>query len=516
MRAHPISRYWFVPALLLGAGGPTGAAGPSASPLVLANPAWIVEADRTRARFGYSVASAGDVNGDGYDDVVISAVGYTNDLDNEGGVYVHLGSASGPSATPVWMVEGDEAFSEFGFSVASAGDVNGDGYADVIVGAPGYGSSLSTEGKVFVYLGSSSGLAETPDWTAESDQTAKLGWSVASAGDVNGDGYGDVIVGEFRYSNPEQHEGRARVYLGSAAGLSPSPAWTAATDRANSLFGISVALAGDVNGDGYGDVIVGASQHEAGEHYEGGAFLYLGSQAGLAASPAWTAESNVVRRFFGRSVASAGDVNGDGYDDVIVGVPGTSSVPGGVYVYLGSATGLSASPAWTADEYQSGSFFGWPVASAGDVDGDGFGDVIVGAWIYKLAVAEEGRVYVYRGSASGLSVSPDWIADGSQVEANFGLGAAGAGDVNGDGLGDLIIGESQWLGPNDVEGRVHVYFRGDLDGDEVLNPRDNCPWAPNPTQDDADYDGIGDACEAFDDDFESGDTEAWSGTTPGG
>ena len=162
-----------------------------------------------------------------------------------------------------------------------------------------------------MYLGSSSGLATSAAWTAESDQaTAYFGYSVASAGDVNGDGYGDVVVGAYLYDNGSTNEGRVNVYLGSASGLSTSASWTAESDQAQAYFGRSVASAGDVNGDGYGDVVVGAHAYDNGEGDEGRVYVYLGSSSGLATSASWTAESDQAAAHFGESVASAGDVNG--------------------------------------------------------------------------------------------------------------------------------------------------------------------------------------------------------------
>src|SRR5206468_1259175 len=205
---------------------------------------------------------------------------------------------------------------------ASAGDVNGDGYGDVIVGAMYYHNGLFEEGRAFVYLGSASGLAASPAWTAESDQgLAFFGHSVASAGDVNGDGFSDVIIGAYAYDNGQSNEGRAFVYLGSACGLDETTAWTAESDEATANLGIAVASAGDVNGDGFSDVIVGANAYDNGQPDEGRGVVYLGSASGLAGSPAWTAESDQAYTYFGNSVATAGDVNGDGFSDVVVGAP---------------------------------------------------------------------------------------------------------------------------------------------------------------------------------------------------
>ncbi len=136
-------------------------------------------------------------------------------------------------------------------------------------------------------------LATSSTWTAESDQAeAQFGVSVGTAGDVNGDGYSDVIVGATYYDNGQTDEGRAFVYHGSSTGLDTSPNWTAESNQVSAYFGNSVGTAGDVNGDGYSDVIIGAYRYDNGQNNEGRAFVYHGSSTGLAATTAWTAESN--------------------------------------------------------------------------------------------------------------------------------------------------------------------------------------------------------------------------------
>jgi len=162
-----------------------------------------------------------------------------------------------------------------------------------MVGAYLYDNGQTDEGRAYVYLGSAAGLAVTAAWTAESDQAdAYFGYSVGTAGDVNGDGYADVMVGAYYYDNGQTNEGRAYVYLGSAAGSAATAAWTAESDQAGAGFGLSVGTAGDVNGDGNADVIVGAFYYYNGQTNEGRAYVYLGSAAGLAATAAWTAESD--------------------------------------------------------------------------------------------------------------------------------------------------------------------------------------------------------------------------------
>ena len=155
------------------------------------------------------------MNGDGFGDVLVGAHNYNNPTIREGRAYLFLGSSLGPEPTESWTAESDQAYGFFGISVASAGDVNGDGYGDVVIGSH-YDNGEVDEGRAYLYLGSSSGLAASADWTAESNQTsAYLGNSVASAGDVNGDGYGDLIVGASSYDSGETNEGIALLYLGN-------------------------------------------------------------------------------------------------------------------------------------------------------------------------------------------------------------------------------------------------------------------------------------------------------------
>ena len=482
---------WFGSASGLGANGtPT-------------NADWTAESDQVGAEFGYSVATAGDVNGDGYGDVIVGADRYGNGQTDEGRAFVWFGSASGLGAngTPAnanWTAESDQASAWFGCSVATAGDVNGDGYGDVIVGASSYSNDQTNEGRAFVYHGSASGLSTTANWIAESDQAlSQYGASVATAGDVNGDGYGDVIVGAYKYSNDQPGEGRVFVYHGSPTGLSPTANWTAESNQASAFFGGSVSTAGDVNGDGYADVIVGADGYDNGQTDEGRAFVWLGSASGLGANgtPAnadWTAEGDQDGASFGYSVATAGDVNGDGYSDVIVGAHcynNGQTEEGRAFVWFGSASGLGANgtpanAAWTAEGDQDGAVFGTCVATAGDVNGDGYSDVIVGAPDYNNGQTDEGRAFVYHGSASGLSALPNWTAESNQANAHFGGSVATAGDVNGDGYADVIVGAPDYdYGQTDEGGAFVYYGNGEAGRGLSLNPRqrrmdNSAPVAP--------------------------------------
>ena len=461
---------------------------------------WTATGDREGAYFGTSVAGAGDVNGDGYDDVIVGAPDYSNDQSGEGAVFVFYGSPSGLRATHDWKVESNQADAAFGTSVASAGDVNGDGIDDVIIGAPGYANGGANAGAVFVYYGSkpaglsanpSSGTGPSlqPDWQVLFSQAgANFGTSVATAGDVNNDGVDDVIVGAPDYtSDPlnQVSEGAAFVYHGPIAGVGTTASWKAESDQANAVFGTSVATAGDVDGNGYADVIVGAPGYTNDQEKEGAAFVYYGrlEDNGLSMTAKWTVDSNQTDAGLGWSVASAGDVNADGFDDVIVGVPYYDNIQtnvGAALVYHGSVSGLSTDPPlpsgpapkpdWRGESGQALGYFGISVASAGDVDADGFDEVIVGADFYDNGQEDEGAAFVFHGSAGGLKTTFGWTGESNQEDSYFGSAVAGAGDVDKDGFADVVIGV-HWYDRNEYfECGAAFVYRGVARGSFFLIP----------------------------------------------
>jgi hypothetical protein len=446
-------------------------------------PVWQAGGDQVEGLFGISVAGAGDVNRDGYDDIIIGAE--LNDYggkDDAGAAYVYLGSAAGLENLPAWQAGGDRVGGLFGESVAGAGDVNRDGYDDIIIGASGYEyDGKKRAGAAFVFLGAADGLQNVPVWQVQGEQEwALLGSSVSAAGDVNGDGYGDVVLGAYGYDGAGGTDaGAAYVYLGKAGGLENAPIWRTEGDQRNADFGISVARAGDVNHDGYDDVIIGAQDYNSGV-YEcaGAAFVYLGKATGLENDPVWKGEGKDFHVYFGCSVSGAGDVNNDGYDDVVIGAFAEDySHPdkGAVYVFLGMAAGLTDTPVWQVVGEQRASMFGESVAGAGDVDGDGFDDIIVGASRYDNGQVREGAAFLYRGSRIALSITPDWYADSGKNFAGFGYAVASAGDVNGDGFGDIVVG-APWYDTGAVNaGRAFVYS-GAASG---LGNRPIWSWSPN-------------------------------------
>jgi len=428
-------------------------------------PDWSISSDINTIQFGKSVASAGDVNGDGYDEVIIGTHQYDGSYGSQGKAQLYYGSSTGLSTSIGWSALGGQNGAWLGWLVGSAGDVNGDGYDDVFVSAMKYSNGQTEEGKVWVYHGSSSGLSTTAAWSVEGDQAnAWFGYSTASAGDVNGDGYDDLIVGAGKYDNGNTDEGKVWVYHGSSSGLSTTAAWSVEGDQDSAVMGRSASTAGDVNGDGYDDVIVGASLYDNGQTDEGKVWVYPGSSSGLSTTASWSFESDQASAVLGVSSTTAGDINGDGYDDVIVGASlydNGHTDEGKVWVFHGSSTGLSTTAAWSVESNQ---YYGWlgldNAATAGDINGDRYDDIIVGASKFDVSGTDGGRVWVYKGSSSGLESSAYLTLNGGcdywPPECdNLGYGVGSAGDVDGNGV-DEIIASAPYN--NYPYGKVYVHY----------------------------------------------------------
>jgi len=437
---------------------------------------WYFEGGQDGAEMGFSVGTAGDVNGDGYDDIIIGSPHFDS-TDNGGAAFVFYGTEGSLNTTPGWQVSSGMDGAQFGYSVSTAGDVNDDGYDDVIVGAPYYKvvfpdvTGEPKSGAAFLYLGSADGLSETPSWVqlAEKRDIA-YGFSVATAGDVNWDGFADVIVGAPYFGSEAQQssEGKTYLYLGSETGLAQNPAWSYECDLSSSKCGYAVSSAGDVNNDSYSDIIIGAPNYDRFWLDEGAALLFLGSSQGLSNTPDRTFSGGQENGAFGTSVATAGDVNGDTYDDVIVGAPtydqdATHLNWGAAFIYLGSPSGPDSNFDWITYGASEYSWYGISVGSAGDINQDGFSDLLIGAYKYGqnggLDQPDEGAAFLYLGGYAGPQSTYRWSAFGNKADAWFGYSLGTAGDINGDGKADVIVGAPNYrFDEKTVMGRAFVFL----------------------------------------------------------
>jgi len=431
---------------------------------------WSVDGTQADAHFGEFLDGAGDLNGDGYADVIVSAWTYDNGASDTGRAYVYLGSASGlPSAASLVLdATAGQASDYLGYSIAGVGDIDADGFSDFLVGAPNRDDGITDQGAVFVYAG---GAAAPPTAlgqafaTFEADQAgAELGSHLQAAGDLNGDGFGDFAIGAHIYDTPNgANTGRVWVYYGSASGLGAPT--TIDGDQGLSLFGFPVVGAGDLNGDGYGELVVGAPSYSDGQADEGEVVVYFGSASGISAANKAVLQQNQPGAWFGYSLAAAGDVNGDGRADLLVGARLYDSNGftnnGAAFLYLGTPTGVGATPTMMTVAV-NGAQFGYPLAGLGDVNGDGFGDVAVGGYIYANGQTDEGVAHVYYGSSGGLLTSAPVVLEGNQANAYFGA-VSRIGDIDGDGYDDLAVGASEYDDGETDEGAVFIY-RGSATG----------------------------------------------------
>jgi hypothetical protein len=372
---------------------------------------YTLNGDKDFDRLSTSVRSAGDVNHDGHPDFIAGAP--------ENGFIFGLGEGyarvySGANGASLYTINGAVSGDAFGSSVAGAGDVDGDGFADFVVGAPGASVSASQAGRVSVYSGKTGVLLWSFDGDSAGDQ---LGTSVAGAGDVDNDGFADIIAGAPLAAGGGQTRGMARIYSGKTGAILRTFVGANDGDR----LGASVDGVGDVNGDGKSDVVVGS--------YLAGAKVYSGASGALL----WSFSAFSDDRL-GFAVAGAGDVDFDGVPDVIVGAPqdGNVFLPGAGYAVVYS--GATGATILTLNGVASGDRFGCAVGGAKDVNGDGRAELIVGADQYSIG----GSGYVEVLNGNGGAVIHTFA--GASPSARIGGSVAGLGDVNGDNKMEFAIG----------------------------------------------------------------------------
>ena len=389
--------------------------------------------------------------------------------------YMRLSSLNGKTG---FTLSGDESGDFTGKSVSTAGDIDGDGYDDIMIGAfLATPNSASEEGgKAYVFLGKKSGYSSTFDltklngsngFTFESEKgDDHLGRSVGTAGDIDGDGYDDMLIGAPYY---EGGDGRAYAYWGkntsflSRIGLgtigdSGFKMSGGSGDRA----GWSVDTAGDINGDGKDDLLISAYRADAASDAinSGVQYVVFGKSKSdfdssftlkdLDGTDGFRLNGPNTNDYSGWSVSTAGDMNNDGYDDIIIGIPErTNTDKPGAFVYFGKSGGFTKEVELDTLNGSNGfkilgtpgNHLGWSVSNAGDINGDGYQDLIVSEMGWEGPDVGLGRVHIYHGNAT-LESDPTTI-NGTADNVILGYSILGVGDANGDGFDDIVIGSSK-------------------------------------------------------------------------
>jgi len=444
-----------------------GVAGAVAAPLVLVSPV-----EEEGGWFGYSVSAVPDANGDGWVDVAVGAIQEDPGASPESAGRVHLFSGSDGTWLRTLVSPNQEIGGSFGVSVSGVPDVNGDGRGDAIVGSTDDPDPSPTNaGRAYVFSGSDGTLL----WTLVSPNEEFKGFfgeSVSGIPDVNGDDRGDVVVGakqEDPDTSPDD-AGRAYIFSGSDGTL----LWTLVSPNQETMgwFGASVSGMPDANGDGRGDVLVGAKQEDPGTSPDnaGRAYIFSGSDGTLLATLCSPNEESTGS--FGNSLAGIPDANGDGRGDAVVGAmfedPGGSpGAAGRAYVFSGSDGTLIATLV-SPNEELSG-FFGCAVSGANDVNADGRGDVVVGAYGEDPGGSPEtaGRAYVFSGS-DGTAIST-LVSPNEDLSGFFGYSVSGPLAANGNARSDAIVGAygEDPGGSPEKAGRVYGFVLQDI---AVLEP----------------------------------------------
>jgi hypothetical protein len=373
-------------------------------------------------QFGYAVSSAGDVNRDGFCDIIIGAPQYDYIAEDTGRAYIFLGGDPMDN-TPDIILNGEYIEDYFGSAVAPVYDVNNDTYDDLIIGAYSYGESVNLDmGKVYLLFGNES-MDNIVDITITGREGERLGASLSSAGDINNDGYFDIIIGATGDINNDP--GWAYVFFGGNP-MNNITDINFTGEGVGDGFGI-VSSAGDFNNDGYHDIIIGAPNNASNGPNSGKAYLYLGgNQMNNITDKIWIGENDAN---LGRAICNASDINNDGFDDIIIGAYENDKSPGdsigAIYIYYGNIS-LTNLKEHIIYGYESFRAFGISV-SAGDFNQDNYSDILVGSrdlsYLFKVNIAPSLTIYEPNGIAdlADRSYIISWLDDDPDDNATITL-----------------------------------------------------------------------------------------------
>ncbi|MEA3209932.1 MAG: hypothetical protein QOE70_2989 [Chthoniobacter sp.] len=474
---------------------------------------------------GNSVSGAGDVNGDGFDDVIIGALFADGSGSSVGVSYVVFGKAHGFTQTLElstldgangFRIEGAADSDRTGASVSAAGDVNGDGFDDLFIGSYAAGLNTGASYVVFGHAGKFgavlkvSTLDGATGFKIQGEATGDYaGNSVSSAGDVNGDGFDDVLIGAHGVDVNGSAAGAAYLVYGKAGGFTPvvnlstlngTTGFKMQGEAFHDYAGRNVSGAGDVNGDGFDDIVVGAfgNGSHAGASYvvfgKSGSFTSPLNLSTLTGATGFKIVGETTGDESGRGVSAAGDVNGDGLGDLLIGASRVGAHglnTGAAYVVFGKTTGFSSplnlSKLNGADGFKingelGGDRAGFAVSPAGDLNGDGFDDVLIGAFTSSANGNKTGAAYVVFGKTGAFTTPLELSAlhgaeslriPGQAMKEYAGASVSSAGDVNGDGFDDILIGAEGASPHGFFSGASYVIFGSEKFGTEVNFSKDH-------------------------------------------
>ncbi|MEH2246169.1 beta strand repeat-containing protein [Nostoc sp.] len=467
---------------------------------------------------GTSVSSAGDINGDGIDDLIIGAQNADPNGSYSGQSYVVFGRKGGfgpglnlstLNGTNGFAINGINPGDESGISVSSAGDINGDGIDDLIIGAFGADPNGNGSGQSYVVFGRKGGFNPSLNLSTLNGTNGfainginsgdESGESVSSAGDINGDGIDDLIIGALYASPNGNRSGQSYVVFGrkgdfgsslNLSTLNGTNGFTINGINPGDQLGHSISSVGDINGDGIDDLIIGAFDASPNVSYSGQSYVVFGRKGGFGPSFKLSTLNgtngftiNGINQYdqSGWSVSSAGDINGDGIDDLIIGAFNASPngySSGQSYVVFGSKGGfdaqlnlstLNGTNGFTINGINPRDDSGISVSSAGDINGDGIDDLIIGAFNASPNSDRSGQSYVLFGSKGGfdanfnlskLNGTSGFAINGINPGEFSGTSVSSAGDINGDGIDDLIIGAPDASPNGEISGQSYVIFGG--------------------------------------------------------